>query len=139
MQFSSKHDLPSGGWVELRDPNWLRARDRQALIRKITPDDNDQRDKFTLGFDAINEIAALMITGWSLPYEPEPVVAEDGTETARPWTLPKNDVSILDELLAGDSAALEQLLEPARAVLMPQKPSPDDVDDPASPSGPASE
>jgi hypothetical protein len=138
MQFSSKHDLPSGGWVELRDPNWLRARDRQALMRKIVPEDNDQRDKLTLGFEAVNEIAALMITGWSLPYEPEPVVAEDGTETPRPWTLPKNDVSILDELLAPDAMKLEELLEPARAVLMPSKPSPDDVDDPASPSGPAS-
>jgi hypothetical protein len=107
-------------------------------MRKIVPEDNDQRDKLTLGFEAVNEIAALMITGWSLPYEPEPVVAEDGTETPRPWTLPKNDVSILDELLAPDAMKLEELLEPARAVLMPSKPSPDDVDDPASPSGPAS-
>lgn len=138
MQFTTRHDLPSGGWVELRDPNWLRARDRNALMRQITPEDGDNTPRIEQGFRALNAIHALMITGWSLPYEPEPVVAEDGTETPRPWTLPKNDPAILDELLAPDAVKLEELLEPARRVLMPSKPSPDDVDDPASPSGPAS-
>lgn len=138
MQLTTKHDLPSGGWVELRDHNWLRARDRNALMRKITAE-HENVPQIDQGFRALNEITALMITAWSLPYEPEPIVAEDGTETPRPWTLPKNDPSILDEVLAPDAVKLEQLLEPARRVLMPSKPSPDDVEDPASPSGPASE
>lgn len=137
MQLTTKHDLPSGGWVELRDHNWLRARDRNALMRKITAE-HENVPQIDQGFRALNEITALMITAWSLPYEPEPIVAEDGTETPRPWTLPKNDPSILDEVLAPDAVKLEQLLEPARRVLMPSKPSPDDVEDPASPSGPAS-
>lgn len=136
MQFTTKHDLPSGGWVELRDPNWLRARDRKALMRKIIRD--DEIPTVERGFAGLEQISVLMITGWSLPYEPEPVVNDDGTETPRAWVLPKTDPTILDELTAADDVALEELLEPARRVLMPQKPSPDDVDDPASPSGPAS-
>ncbi|HWD02735.1 MAG TPA: hypothetical protein VG674_09810 [Amycolatopsis sp.] len=136
MQFTTKHDLPSGGWVELRDPNWLRARDRKALMRKILRD--DEIPTVERGMAGLEQISVLMITGWSLPYEPEPVVNDDGTETRRAWVLPKTDPTILDELTAADDVALEELLEPARRVLMPQKPSPDDVDDPASPSGPAS-
>lgn len=136
MDMTTKHDLPSGGWVELRNAHWLRAKDRNALMRRIVPEDADSKSKIDLGFEALNEIGALMIVAWSLPYEPDPEPGPDGTDQARSWTLPKNDPSILDELLAPDAVALEDLLAEARKVLMPQGPSPDQSDDPESPSGP---
>ena len=134
MASSSKEELPSGGWVELRDPNWLRARDRNQLIRQVTSLD----DSMPLGDKAIhtlNALAALMIVDWKLPYEPEPT--EDGTTVA--WSLPKTNPDILEELTAPDAARLQELLEPAQRVLMPTRPSPDDHADPHSPFGLANE
>lgn len=136
MDLTTKHDLPSGGWVELRNANYLRAKDRTAFMRSVTPVDGMENvSKIDLGFLAINEVGALMIVAWSLPYEPEPTPGPDGDQP-RSWTLPKNDPSILEELMAPDAVELEKLLGPARQVLMPQAPSPDQSDDPESPSGP---
>lgn len=136
MEFQTKHQLPSGGWVELRNHNYLRGRDRKALMRKLNPTVGDTRPALEQGLEAQDILTSLMIVAWELPYQPEPIDNGDGTTTAKPWTLPINDPSILDELLAPDSAELEKLLAPARAVLMPKAPSPDQSDDPASPSGP---
>lgn len=136
MEFTTKHDLPSGGWVELRNHNYLRGKDRKALMRQLNPVVNDTRPAIDRGLEAQDLLTAMMITAWGLPYEPEPTDNGDGTTTARPWTLPSNDVTMLDELMAADSAKLEELLAPARKVLMPQAPSPDQADDPESPSGP---
>lgn len=136
MEFTTKHDLPSGGWVELRNHNYLRGKDRKALMRQLNPSADDLRPAIDRGFEAIDILTAMMIVGWSLPYEPEPLDNGDGTTTARAWTLPKDDPTLLDELMAPDSAALEKLLAPARAVLMPSAPSPDQSGDPESPSGP---
>lgn len=136
MELTTRHDLPSGGWVELRNHNYLRGRDRKALMRKLNPSADDERPAIDRGFEAIDILTAMMITGWYLPYEPEPADNGDGTTTARQWVSPAEDPTILDELMAPDSAALEKLLAPARAVLMPSAPSPDQSGDPKSPSGP---
>lgn len=140
MEFTTKHDLPSGGWVELRNANYLRGKDRKAMIRKLNPTATaeDDRDALTRGFEALNILAGEMITAWELPYEPEPIDNGDGTTTAVPWKLPKDEPSLVDELMAADSVKLEELLAPARKVLMPQAPSPDQADDKESPSGPLS-
>lgn len=137
MEFTARHDLPSGGWVELRNHNYLRGKDRKALMRKLNPVIDDPRPAIDRGLEAQDILTAMMITGWSLPYEPEPRDNGDGTTTARGWTSPAEDPTILDELMAPDAAKLEELLAPARKVLMPTAPSPDQADDPASPSGPA--
>jgi hypothetical protein len=136
MEFTTRHDLPSGGWVELRNHNYLRGKDRKALMRKLNPSADDTRPPIDRGFEAIDILTAMIVVGWSLPYEPEPLDNGDGSTTARAWTLPENDPSLLDELMAPDSAALEKLLAPARAVLMPSAPSPDQSEDSESPSGP---
>lgn len=133
-------ELPSGGWVEMKDPNWLRGKDRDALIRKLNGGENapvDAKDPdatMVAGFRAVKIMAGIMITGWHLPYEPEP--AEDGT--ARPWVLPSVDYTIMDELFAPDVVMIEEELKVAQRILMPQKPSPDQHADPESPSTPES-
>lgn len=138
MEFTTKHDLPSGGWVEIRNHNYLRGKDRKAMLRKLNPTAQDDRAPLERGLEAMDILAGEMITAWKLPYEPEPVDNGDGTTTARPWTLPGTNPSMMDELMAADSVKLEELLGPARKVLMPQAPSPDQSDDPESPSGPLS-
>ena len=138
-QLTKRHNLPSGGWVELRDHNYLRAKDRNAVIRKVQGGRDLGLSDIDNGFHSIQEIIAMMVTAWSLPYEPDPYVAEDGTETPRPWVLPAKDPSIVDELYAPDMQELEELIQPALQVINPKKPSPDDTDDPESPSGPLSE
>lgn len=133
-------ELPSGGWVEMKDPNWLRGKDRDALIRKLNGgsngkiDVNDPDATLDAGLRSVKHMAGIMITGWHLPYEPDP--ADDGT--ARDWVLPSVDYTIMDELLAPDVVAIEEELKVAQRILMPQKPSPDQHADPESPSGPES-
>jgi hypothetical protein len=134
-------ELPSGGWVEMKDPNFLRGKDRDALIRQLNggkdaPDLSaaDPAAKTDAGLRAVKIMAGIMITAWSLPYEPEPL----DDETPRAWTLPKNDYTIMEELFAGDVMAIEKELQAAQRILMPQKPSPDQHADPESPSGPES-
>jgi hypothetical protein len=134
MEFTEKHDLPSGGWVELKNPNWLRTKDRNALVRKIQEGKTDS--DVDRGITSIRQMIAMLVVSWSLPYEPDPVDNGDGTTTARPWVLPSTDPAIVDELLVTDGNALEKLLEPASRVLNPKAPSPDDTEDLESPSGP---
>jgi len=136
MEFTTKHDLPSGGWVELKNPNWLRTKDRNALVRKIQEGKTD--NDVDRGITSIRQMIAMLVVSWSLPYEPDPVDNGDGTTTARGWVLPSTDPAIVDELLVTDGNALEKLLEPASRVLNPKAPSPDDTGDPESPSGPES-
>ena len=134
-------ELPSGGWVEMKDPNWLRGKDRDALIRKLNggkdaPDlkNADDEAKLDAGFRSVKIMAGILITGWYLPYDPEP--AEDGS--ARHWVLPSEDYTIMDELFAPDVVLIEEEIKVAQRILMPQKPSPDQHADPESPSTPES-
>src|SRR5216110_435040 len=101
---TTRYELPSGGWVELRDPNFLRGKDRQALMRKITSGVKVEGgqidgDAAAVGLSAFDQVAALVIAQWYLPYAPEPITNPDGTTSERGWTLPAEDVSILGELL----------------------------------------
>lgn len=134
-------ELPSGGWVEMKDPLFLRGRDRDALIRELNggknapdPEAKDPTAKWDAGFRAVKIMAGILITTWHLPYEPDP--AEDGT--ARSWVLPSEDYTIMDELYAADVAAIEEKVKVAQKVLMPQKPSVDQHADKESPSTPES-
>lgn len=130
----ARETLPSGGWVEMRDPAFLRGKDRDALIRRVQGPETDGLSDTDKGLKAIKELAALMVEAWELPYQPDN--NDDGT--ARSWTLPKNDTTILEELLAPDLQFIENHLEAAQKVLMPLKASPDQHADPESPSGPES-
>lgn len=133
-------ELPSGGWVEMKDPNFLRGKDRDALIRQLNGGKNGKIDvddpdaTMEAGLRTVKIMAGIMITSWYLPYQPDQ--ADDGTD--RGWVLPSVDYTIMGELLAGDVATIEEELKVAQRVLMPQKPSPDQHADLESPSGPES-
>lgn len=114
-------DLPSGGWIDLRDPDTLRRGDRNRVRRAIKTDS-------TAGgvlVDTTDALAAVMISAWEIPYLPEA-------------PLPSQAPGILDQLTVADSNALDKALEPANATLFPTPASPDQHADPESPSAPAS-
>lgn len=119
-------DLPSGGWVELRDPEEIRAGDQEKLMRGMNKP--DEAKPFDFVFDLTAGLKLLMIADWSIPY------------LSNPTALPQANPKLLRELKLPDNRKLEQALEPARELLFPTPPSPDDeqLDDPASPTTPAS-
>lgn len=134
MAMETREELPSGGWVEMRDPMFLRTKDRDQLIRQVQSADRKELSEIDQGLLGGKELAALLITAWHLPYQPDD--NEDGTP--RSWTLPKNDVTILDELYVSDWAVVEEHLKVASKIINGGKASPDQHEDPASPSGPES-
>ena len=127
-----RYNLPSGGWVELRDPESLKARDRKNVMRNIGNVDEDHQMAFVV--DMSDGITAMMITDWKIPYLPE------GSP------LPSQDLAILDELSIADDAALQGLPEMTQAAKMfkPGKADPSDYTHPdgspnlESPTGPSS-
>lgn len=122
-----RHTLPSGGWVELRDPTTLKARHTKAVMRSIK--EFDQSQPVEAGLSMTDGLIALMVEAWELPY---------ATDDGRPWALPKDDVSMVDDLSAADYMRLTNLMKPAQEVLMPGNPDPSDYDNPDSPTVPAS-
>jgi hypothetical protein len=134
MALETELTLPSGGTVTMRDPNFLRSRDRNEMIRKVNGPDAEGKSDIDKGLYGIQVMAGIMITDWLLPYEPE----DNADGSPRAWTLPKNDPSIMDELYAADTAVIEEKLVEARKVLMPQAASAEQHEDPESPSGPES-
>lgn len=128
----NRHGLPSGGWVELRDLSGLKARDHKAILRGMgNPDPNKA---MSFGIDMTDGLISTMITGWSLPY-------------GQDWAIPSLCIMrdpitgtpvVLDDMQAADYAALEELMLPAQKVLFPKKADPTDVENPASPTAPAS-
>lgn len=133
----TRHVLKTdGAWVELRDVEDLRARDRKkveaVIMDAITFD--AETGSISAGPGALERItngtaeavATRLISAWEIPYLPGA-------------PLPLADPEILGELLLADYDRLTELLEPAIDVLNPRSPrNPDDHADPASPSGPAS-
>ena len=136
---SERHVLKSdGAWVELRDVHDLRARDRKKVAATMTSAiritdfsegtmDADTSQVMEAYQNGVPEaIAAVMISTWDIPYLPDAKI-------------PSIDPEVLGELLLDDYDRLMELIEPARALLLPNSSTdPDDYDDPASPSEPVS-
>ena len=121
----ARHELPSGGWVELRDVDTLRARDRKNVMRNV----HDPEDGRTIAslIEMGDGVLAMMVTAWELPY----------LENA---PLPSVDLSVLEELTLPDETELQRLCAPAaKLVVTRSEPDPSDHDDPTSPTAPASE
>jgi hypothetical protein len=125
-----------GAWVELRDVEDLRARDRKkvdaVVMSALTVDmetgaiaaNPGALEKVASGTN--EAIAAVLISSWEIPYLPDA-------------QLPCIDPDVLGELRLPDYDRLIELIEPAAALLNPRSSSnPDDYDDPQSPSEPAS-
>jgi hypothetical protein len=113
-------DLPSGGWAELRDPREIRTKDRKRALAGVS----DERGKLVMGLDMMAGLAVMLVEKWSVPYSP----FDGGTRLG----LTFEDV---DELIPGDTDALSAACEPARRLLFPGQPTPDDMS-PGSPTPP---
>lgn len=105
---TTKHELPSGGWVEIREASELRAKDRKAMLRKVP----DPVDGHKMGFvvDSADLIAAAVIVAWDLPYAPDA-------------PLPSVRLDTLDELTMADDQAMQAAIAPLVELFMPKAPT----------------
>ncbi len=126
---TERHTLPSGGWVELRDPADLKAKDRKRVMRAMG--DPTEGNIMSASVDMADGVLATMITAWEVPYLPGAPI-------------PANQPDILDELTLPDENELQRLTADAAKLFRPVSTDPSDytaadgtpnVD---SPSGPAS-
>lgn len=120
-EFQTRRDLPSGGWVQLRDPDTLRKKDRDRILNQISA-----QNFGAAGVELNNATIATMVEAWHLPYMPDAVV-------------PHRNPKILGELTIKDGVALEKMQEEYREILFPDKPSIDQAGMPGSPTLPASD
>lgn len=119
-------ELPSGAWVELRDPEDLESRDLDEAMKDLSRPDPDK--PFPFSTQLTYQIMLVMITDWNVPY------------LADPQALPIAKPEQLRRLKIADRRALEKALEPARALLFPKEPdnSDEQLADKASPTMPVS-
>ncbi|MFJ5151358.1 hypothetical protein ACIQCF_07180 [Streptomyces sp. NPDC088353] len=119
MSTTERHRLPSGAWVQIRDPHTLRRGDKQKALRAVK--DADGGD-IAAGLDLVNGLLQVLIIDWS--YE---------------FPIPSASPDSLDLIPLEDDDALTEVIEPIRAVLFPNKPDPADAKDPASPTEPSAD
>lgn len=117
MSTTERIKLPSGAWIQLRDPHTLRRGDRQKALRAVKDMDNDM----AVGLDMVNGLLQVLVIDWSY---------------ALP--LPGESPDSLDLLPLEDDDAITEAIEPIRKMLFPEKPDPvKDAKDPASPTEPS--
>jgi hypothetical protein len=118
MSVTERVTLPSGGWVQLRDPHTLRRGDKQRAMRAVK--DTDAGD-LSQALDLINGLLTVLIVDWS--YE---------------FPVPSQTPGSLDLIPLEDDEALSEAVEEARGLLFPGKPDPaKDAKDAASPTEPS--
>lgn len=122
-----RHPLPSGGWVDIEDPKTVRAGTKRLILAQYR-EDQAEGEQVLLAFD---RLCQALIKAWHVPGMP------GGLEPDQ-VPLPSARLSILDDLSPGDYAVIERVIMPAVGIVMGGKPSPDQHEDPASPSVPAS-
>lgn len=117
MSTTERIKLPSGAWIQLRDPHTLRRGDKQKVLRAVQDVDNDMGS----GLDLINGLLRVLVIDWSY---------------ALP--LPGESPDSLDLLPIEDDDPITEAIEPIRKMLFPEKPDPaKDAKDPASPTEPS--
>jgi len=114
-------ELPSGGWAELRDPREMRTKDRKRALSGV----DMNGPQVVMGLDMLSGLAVMLVDKWTVPYAPFGDVVRLGIT-----------FEDIDELIPGDTDALTAACEPARRLLFPEMPSPDNVK-PGSPTQPA--
>ncbi|MFJ5217167.1 hypothetical protein ACIP98_20895 [Streptomyces sp. NPDC088354] len=116
--------LPSGAWVELRDPAELRRGDKKRALRMV---EISEDGALTLGtqIEMADGVLAVLIAAWSYSL-PLPVTAESLE------MLPMEDGNALEE---------HELVKAAHKLLFPgaPEPTPEQLADPASPTEPSAE
>ena len=140
----TRHVLKSdGAWVDLRDPSLIRAGERKAAMAKAYAAARAASGDGDVSMDSLIEliaattdfaeiVAASLVAKWYVPelHEAGPV-APDRRDLA-------GTVAQMQDLTGDDYDRLLELAAPAIEMLRPRGITPDDVDDPASPSEPAS-
>jgi len=129
-----RHALPSGGWVELRDPATLRARDQKNLLKSMN---FEQDNKVATGLDMTDGLIALLVTKWEIPYARDLVTTDTDELVPQGFVLPSVDIDVIDDLSLPDYGELTKLAREVQQVMFPKAPDPSDYDDPSSPTGPA--
>jgi len=141
----TRHVLKSdGAWVDLRDVSLVRAGERkQAMNLAFTaarlsggsdaePSIGTLIDMLGATTDFAETCAAAVLVKWFVPYLNEAPVELDRRNLA-------GTVAQINDLTGDDYDRLMELAGPAAAALMPRVSTPDDVDNPSSPSAPASD
>ena len=110
--------LPSGNWIALRDWRDLRRGDKKRAIKSV----EDPENALGSTYDVLDGLLVLLVENWS--YE-LPLPSVDPTAVER---LPLKD----------DNALIEAIAPAARALFAVEpEPTPEQVADDASPTGPS--
>lgn len=126
-----KVTLPSGAWVQLHVPARLKAKHQKAVFGALNPA-HEGRDIATM-LDLIDGVLAMLITDWSVVGDDDEILP-----------IPSADLDSLGELEIADSEFLQALPcvgKTSTAIMKARQDaaaSPDDWDDPSSPTGPSS-
>lgn len=119
MSTTERIKLPSGAWIQLRDPYTLRRGDRQKVLRSV----QDPENPMGAGLDMIDGLLRVLVIDWSYDLP-----------------LPGASPQSLELLPLEDDDALSEAIEPIRKMLFPEKPDPvKDAKDPASPTEPSAD
>ncbi|MEU6347235.1 hypothetical protein ABZ883_40585 [Streptomyces sp. NPDC046977] len=115
---SDRTALPSGAWIELRDPATLRRGDKKRIMKGVQSLDAE----LGVVYDLSDGLLQVLTIAWSYDLP-----------------LPSESPESLDLLPIEDDQALLDLLEPAQKLLFPQPPeaTPAQRADPASPTEPS--
>lgn len=141
----TRHVLKSdGAWVDLRDASLVRAGERKQAMNKAfeaaahgsrTDDEKPTVESVVKLLSATTDFTeyagACVLVKWFVPYLDDAPVEHDRRDL--PGTVAK-----INDLTGDDYDRLLELVAPAAVALMPRIMTPDDVDDPESPSEPAS-
>jgi hypothetical protein len=119
MSTTERVPLPSGAWVQLRDPHTLRRGDKQRAMRAVKDTEGGELGQ---ALDLINGLLQVLIIDWSYPLP-----------------IPGESPASLDLVPLEDDEALSEAVESARQLFFPEKPNPKDAKDPASPTEPSAD
>jgi len=115
---SSRITMPSGNWIELRDPATLMRGDKKTIMKGV----EDLDKELGMVYDLTDGLLVVLVTAWG-------------------YDLPVPSVSraSLDLLPLEDDDALLKAMEPAQKLLFPgtPEPTPEQAADPASPTAPS--
>jgi len=120
---TGRHTLPSGGWVDFRDIDSIRQRDRRAVMEKV--DEVDASASIVAAMDIAERMAAMIITGWSFARS----WTDDQGEHTAPLVLPIENPRILDELSVPDYDAIMKVCEEYKDALFGADDNPDPAGD----------